>query len=87
MASIVAPAFAAEPWADGRLDVRDGLILWLDASTQVKAHAALSLPPVPPSGTIETWLDASGKNHHLIQRFGAVTAEARYGQRPRRDSL
>src|SRR5690348_5333049 len=56
---------AAEPWADPRLAVRDGLVQWLDASRQpVAAEAAKK--SVPQDGaTIDTWLDGSGKGLSL----------------------
>ena len=52
---------AAEPWADAKLTVREGLTLWLDASK------ATGDKPPPSDGVLETWLDASGKARHVIQ--------------------
>jgi putative heme-binding domain-containing protein len=48
---------AAEPWADPKLPVRDGLELWLDATTE----------PAPADGKLAAWRDASGKGRHLSQ--------------------
>ena len=52
---------AAESWADPRLDVREGLELWLDASR------ASSDKPVSSDGLLAEWLDASGKKRVLKQ--------------------
>ncbi len=52
-------ARAAEPWADPKLPVTDGLELWLDAGRPADK-------PRPP-GPLEAWMDASGKGRHLRQ--------------------
>src|SRR5262245_29282865 len=52
---------AAEPWADAKLKVKDGLQLWLDAS-----RVAADKPPAA-SGKLSQWLDASGHSRHLVQ--------------------
>ncbi len=51
--------YAAEPWADSKLPVRDGLQLWLDAT---RANGDGSLPA---DGKLNQWRDASGKNRNL----------------------
>ena len=56
----VSDASAAEPWADAKLTVRDGLQLWLDA-------ARASADKSPSDGTLTTWHDASGKRRDLSQ--------------------
>ena len=56
---ISAISHAAEPWADPKMPVRDGLELWLDAS-----HAAGD-EPLPADGKLSHWRDASGKKRHL----------------------
>jgi putative heme-binding domain-containing protein len=61
-------ARAGEAWADPRLEVQDGLVLWLDAGRQPKARAALDLDPIPDGAPLATWLDGSGNAHHLVQR-------------------
>ncbi len=61
LVSLVAShSFAAEPWADAKMTVRDGLELWLDAS---KSNG----PTPPKDGKVEKWWDASGKGRHLAQ--------------------
>jgi putative heme-binding domain-containing protein len=55
--------FAAEPWADPKLPVSDGLTLWLDASRIQPAHLA--------TDTLFTWPDASGNKRHLQQPLAA----------------
>src|SRR4051812_22667480 len=52
-------SYAAEPWADRKLPVRDGLELCFDAS-----HAAGD-QSLPADGKLKQWRDASGKNRHL----------------------
>src|SRR5262249_1717166 len=62
------PAAAAELWADERLPVPAGLVLWLDASRQDRAYAAYGLPAVAPSGPLAVWFDASGRPAPPVQR-------------------
>jgi putative heme-binding domain-containing protein len=55
----VAPA--AEPWADPKLPVTDGLELWLDA-----AHIGPPAAGIPADvQPFDTWFDASGHRRHL----------------------
>src|SRR5262249_3925771 len=51
--------YAAEPWADSKMQVRDGLVLWLDAM-----HAAGD-QPLPNDGKLNQWRDASGAHRDL----------------------
>jgi putative heme-binding domain-containing protein len=48
--------------------VRAGLVLWLDASRQDRAAAAIGLPGVAPGGPLGAWFDGSGRGAHLVQR-------------------
>ena len=52
-------ARSAEPWADPKLPVSDGLELWLDAARPAEKH--------PPPGPLDVWMDGSGKGRHLRQ--------------------
>ncbi len=52
--------YAAEPWANAEMPVRDGLELWLDAS---RATGDGSLPA---DGKLREWRDASGNNRTLL---------------------
>jgi hypothetical protein len=61
-------AAAVEPWADERLPVHDGLVLWLDASRQDRAFAAHAQPGTASVGPLAIWFDASGRGAHLVQR-------------------
>lgn len=59
-ALIASTSFAAEPWADPKLAVRDGLQLWLDAG---RANGA---DPFKDQ-KLANWKDASGHGRHLAQ--------------------
>lgn len=59
-------ARAAEPWADSRLSVQDGLELWLDG-----AHATGD-KPITDNAKVTEWLDASGKGRTLKQKDAKV---------------
>ena len=62
------PACGFEPWADQKLQVKDGLTLWFDAEKIKEA-----LPEIGVKGfdftkrKIEAWPDASGNGHHARQ--------------------
>src|SRR5439155_25809158 len=58
---LLTTAQAAEPWADPKLPVRDGLELWLDAA-RASGDKILS-----GEATLAEWRDASGKGRHLRQ--------------------
>lgn len=53
---------AAEPWADPKLPVRDGLELWLDAS-----RAAGKEKSPASGGKLAGWADGSGKGRRVAQ--------------------
>src|SRR5947209_7002059 len=59
---------AIEPWADPRLPVRDGVALWLDASTLNGSRQAQGLPATITGGVIDHWPDASGPSRRVSQR-------------------
>jgi putative heme-binding domain-containing protein len=63
-------ASGLEPWADSRIPVADGLILWLDASHQASARDAQRAPAIPPDGSLGVWYDGSGAGHRMVQRVG-----------------
>jgi putative heme-binding domain-containing protein len=63
---------AAEPWADSRLPVKDGLELWLDASRVNAARQAQGQPVLKPGEAVETWPDASGLGRHVRQETKAA---------------
>ncbi len=60
---------AAEPWADRRLEVTDGLWGWWDAAAQPAGHESLGLRRIESERTTNTWLDASGNAQHFVQRM------------------
>lgn len=60
---------ATEAWADPKLPVRDGLILWHDATRQATAWQAAGRT-VPVNGKrLDIVYDGSGHQRHLQQRF------------------
>jgi len=62
------PATAApESWADPELQVRGGLALWLDASTQPAAHVARGKTAPVDETPLAEWLDGSGHGRDLRQ--------------------
>src|SRR5262249_20718979 len=50
---------SAEPWADPKLPITDGLELWLDATRPGEKKRA--------DGPLDIWSDASGKGRHVRQ--------------------
>jgi len=58
---------AVEPWADPRLEVVDGIAMWLDGGAQAKARAALSKAPIADGGAVEAWHDGSGRRRDVKQ--------------------
>ncbi len=66
-----APA-APEKWADERLAVRDGLVLWLDASRQVQAFEQEHKPAPQDAKPAGVWFDGSGNKLHLAQPAAAA---------------
>jgi putative heme-binding domain-containing protein len=59
-----------EAWADSRLAVSRGLLLWLDAGRQGQARQSHGKPVLSSGGLVDVWYDASGNGLHLVQRFG-----------------
>lgn len=62
------PATAVEPWADGRLKVTEGMMLWLDAGRLPEAWKAHGKPTLVGEAPFDVWYDASGQGLHLVQR-------------------
>jgi putative heme-binding domain-containing protein len=66
---------ATEPWTDPRMPVKEGLELWLDASTIHAAAAANGhvIPPANPGSriapAIAVWHDGSGQQWDMQQAF------------------
>jgi len=63
----IAGAAAVEPWADTRLTVTNGVVLWLDAAREPAARQAHRLVAPVSGRPIDFWHDASGHAHHLNQ--------------------
>ncbi|MBN9118555.1 MAG: ThuA domain-containing protein [Planctomycetes bacterium] len=64
-------ARAAEPWADEKLPVTNGLELWLDAGRIGAANTANNEKPAA-GGKLAVWFDGSGKGRHLRQPLAAA---------------
>ena len=62
---ISAHTFAAEPWADERLGIRDGLVAWFDCSAQHAARALRKEPQLADGDQLAVWYDSSGHGRHL----------------------
>jgi putative heme-binding domain-containing protein len=58
---------AAEPWADARLPVQDGLQLWLDAGRLNAARQAKGQAALKTGAAVESWPDASGLGRNVRQ--------------------
>ena len=58
---------APEPWSDGRLSPRNGLVLWLDAAKLNAARTAQQLPELGDAAPVDHWPDASGFHRDLSQ--------------------
>ena len=69
--SSIRAADAPPAWADVRLPVKSGLMLWLDASRQLAARSAHQRQPLVENGLLDVWYDASGHGRNLIQRTQA----------------
>ena len=69
LAGLLAARFvvAAEPWADARLEVVDGIAVWLDGAAQAKARAALGEAAITDGGAVEAWHDGSGQRRDVRQ--------------------
>src|SRR6266704_763418 len=64
-------SLAVEPWADARLPVTNGLLLWFDASRQNAARGARQFPPLTDGSACDYWFDGSGHECNLSQRIAA----------------
>jgi len=72
LAQAGAAAHEIEAWADARLPVRAGLVLWIDASRQAAAYAAQGRE-VPGDGSpLGVAYDASGRRRDFAQRARAL---------------
>jgi putative heme-binding domain-containing protein len=72
---LVIAAHAVEPWVDRRLDVVNGVALWLDATHQNPARVARGIAPLSGWGDpVDLLFDGSGHGRHLSQPIA--------GQRP-----
>src|SRR6476660_5267013 len=69
LAARIAEAAAGKlpEWADKRLPRSNGLILWLDASTQPTAARAHGAKQINSGDALEYWYDASGFERHVRQ--------------------
>jgi putative heme-binding domain-containing protein len=63
-------ASGAEPWADDKLPVTDGLELWLDAS-RIDAANKANTEKLAAGGKLPVWYDGSGAGRHLKQPLAA----------------
>ncbi len=62
--------FAQHPfpvWADARLSVRDGVVLWLDAQAIQQARKQAGSDQIKEGERLERWPDASGHHRDCIQ--------------------
>ena len=58
---------APEPWADPRLPIHAGLVLWLDAEKINPARAAAGLSKIANDAPVDHCPDASGSRRDLVQ--------------------
>jgi putative heme-binding domain-containing protein len=68
LASPVGWAAEQPSWADSALRVRNGLVLWLDATAQNGARKVHGEAPLTTDAPVSLWRDASGANRDLVQR-------------------
>ena len=54
-------------WADRRLPVKDGVLVWLDAAAIPKAAQAAELPQIADGDRLARWFDASGNQRDFVQ--------------------
>jgi putative heme-binding domain-containing protein len=64
-----AAARRTEPWADAKLPVTRGILLWLDAGRQAAARQAHGKPAPTDGGPVDVWYDSSGNGLNVVQRF------------------
>ena len=72
------PPPAVETWADRRLAVTRGLVVWLDATRLPEARKAAGLAPLAEGDPVDLWPDGSGGKRHVTKK----RAEARPRYRP-----
>jgi putative heme-binding domain-containing protein len=60
------PTKPLEPWTDAKVPVKDGLLLWLDASRQPAAATAHGAA-LADGDALATWYDGSGHHRDLTQ--------------------
>ncbi|MBL9125720.1 MAG: hypothetical protein JNG90_18920, partial [Planctomycetaceae bacterium] len=60
-------ALAVEPWANGKLPVRAGLVVWLDPSAEKQARQQRELPALADADPVAILHDASGNRHDVVQ--------------------
>ncbi len=58
---------AVEKWADARLSVTHGLVLWLDAARLTDAQKAQGHTPSQSDDPLAVWPDGSGQKRDLLQ--------------------
>lgn len=58
---------ATEKWADSRMPVTKGLLLWLDAAQLAEAQRARGLTPSGSGDSVEVWPDGSGHKRDVSQ--------------------
>jgi putative heme-binding domain-containing protein len=54
-------------WADPTLPVRDGLLVWLDATRLAAAWQAHGKPALYTGAALDVWYDGSGNGLHFVQ--------------------
>ena len=67
--SIAQQSSQVERWADTRLQVTEGLVLWLDASRMSAARQAQGRLPLGDGDPVDVWYDGSGHGRHCTQGF------------------
>src|SRR5688500_12439627 len=71
LALVPCAAPAAEPvrpkWADSKLKVSSGMLLWLDAATLNAAREASGLAKLTSDDSLESWPDGSGHGWNFSQ--------------------
>jgi len=72
---------SGEKWADPRLTVKEGLVIWLDAARLPEARKVMGQGDLQNGGKIEVWPDGSGQGRHVRQKEarGQPTYEVRDG--------
>ncbi|HXT39300.1 MAG TPA: ThuA domain-containing protein [Candidatus Angelobacter sp.] len=68
-----------EPWSDAGLPVKEGLVLWLDATRENEARQALGLPMLFDGAAVDIWHDGSGRVHHVEQQVRSFRPRFKLG--------